>query len=116
MSLNAEFSRMLPSGFVLSGLQIEMGDDHKIDFILFHPADGSLSFMVDSLTAHTRLVEIQGDLEHIVETPIETVYSNTRWDAYNMEWVTTFFVRTALGEVSFIWVGEHQFDLEVRVC
>lgn len=104
------------AGVQIEGMSIEMGDDTTRDFITFHTKDSlSPDVIIDSRSGHSRLVEISGELEHLIDRPLEGGYAATAY--YQGEWTSTFIVRSDLGEVSFTWVGQvGAGDVEIRTC
>lgn len=111
------FTNLLLAGTIIEGLSVEYGDDFERDFIIFHvlpSCRGTVDVIVDSIAGDSRLVEIQGDLSHLIDSPVTAAYAESIWHIGEM--VTNIIVRTALGEVTFIWSGYASDDVEARTC
>lgn len=101
-------------GKTILNISAELGDEVGPDFVIFSFGLGTQDVIVDSQSGDSCLYEIQGDLEHLLETPVTAAYTSSSW--YAGECITNFILRTALGEVTFIWVGNVSSDVEVRAC
>lgn len=115
MNLNRNVEQYIPAGTIIGGISAEYGDDYERDFLTFHldySPTGYSTATIDSVTGNSVLIEIKGDLSNLIESPVIVAYVSTNWELNQC--YTDIVIRTALGEVTFVWVGDASYDLEVQ--
>lgn len=94
------------------GLKAEVANNHA-GFLIFHGEDAD--YAIESEQGFCRLIEIQGELEHLVDTQITAVGENLFYDE---EWISEVVFTTDQGEVRLIFASSQASaaaDLTVKV-